>query len=148
MLAMPAQRKFPAMDVDHDRAVRRVTAALASPDGSAAVLSSASDTEVLGVLGRVVDIVTDPASDPESAVLALALDLLWPRAEVDGFKLIEVVESTLRPKATFDERRAAYVAALAVLSAWNVSETPVARAGRRIHALPRRSRCSRSAISP
>ena len=118
------------MDVDHERAVRRVAAALRSQEGSAAVPSSASDAEVLDVFGRVVDIATDVSSKPESAVLALALDLLWPRKEFDGLKLIEVVESTLLPAATFEERRAAYLAALAVLSAWNVSQTAVNRAGR------------------
>jgi hypothetical protein len=130
MLAMPAKPKFPAMDVDHDRAVRRVAGALLSQDRSGAVPSGASDVEVLDVLSRAVEIVTDPSSDPESAVLALALDLLWPRPQVDGRKLIDVVEPTLRPEATVKERRAAYLAALAVLSAWKAGETASIRAGR------------------
>jgi hypothetical protein len=79
---------------------------------------------------RVVDIMTDPASAPEAAALAFALDLLWPRTEIDGMKLIKTVELTLRPGAKLEERKAAYAAARAVLSAWNVTDGHAARPGR------------------
>lgn len=126
---MPAQRAFPDMDIDLERAVRRVAAALIPPAGPKAARLRASDAEVFDVLDRMVDIMTDPASDPESAALAFALDLLWPRREIDGMKFIKTVEATLRSGATLDERKAAYSAARAVLSAWNVTDGHVARPG-------------------
>jgi hypothetical protein len=127
---MPTQRVFPDMDIDLERAVRRMAAALLSTDGRKAARLRASDTEVFDVLGRVVDIMTDPASAPESVALAFALDLLWPRTEIDGMKLIKTVESTLRPDAKIEERKAAYAAARAVLAAWNVTDGHAARPGR------------------
>jgi hypothetical protein len=127
---MPAQRAFPDMDIDLERAVRRVAAALLSPAGPKAARLRASDAEVFDVLDRVVDIMTDPGSAPESAALAFALDLLWPRTVIDGLKLIKTVEATLRPGAKLKERKAAYSAARAVLSAWNVTDGHAARPGR------------------
>ena len=127
---MPAQRAFPDMDIDLERAVRRVAAALISPDGRKATRPRASDAEVFDVLGRVVDIMTDPSSAPESVALAFALYLLWPRTEIDGMKLIKTVESTLRPGPYLAERRkAAYLAARAVLAAWQVNDAPAAGPG-------------------
>jgi hypothetical protein len=130
MPGMPAQRAFPDMDIDLERAVRRVAAALIPPAGPKAARLRASDAEVFDALDRVVDIMTDPASAPEAAALAFALDLLWPRTEIDGMKLIKTVESTLRPGAKLEERKAAYAAARAVLSAWHVTDWNAARPGR------------------
>jgi hypothetical protein len=129
MPVMPAQRVFPDMDIDLERAVRRVAAALISPDGRKATRPRASDAEVFDVLDRVVDIMTDLSSAPESVALAFALDLLWPRTEIDGMKLIKTVESTLRPDVKPGERKAAYLAARAVLSAWDVNDGPASRPG-------------------
>jgi hypothetical protein len=79
---MPGARVFPDMDIDLEQAVRRVAAALIPPAGRKAARLRASDVEVFDALDRVVDIMTDPASAPESAALAFALYLLWPRTGI------------------------------------------------------------------
>jgi hypothetical protein len=54
MPGMPGQRVFPDMDIDLERAVRRVAAALIPLAGRKATRLRGSDAEVLDVLDRVV----------------------------------------------------------------------------------------------
>ena len=105
------------MDEDLQRAVRRVAAAILHPDRRWEVLPPASDAEVRDAVTETAEIMTDKSAESELVALAFALYLLWPRSEVDGFALVDVVERALSQiRGPRSERKTAYAAVQAVLS--------------------------------
>jgi hypothetical protein len=113
---------LPACDTDLRGALRCAGGKVLAGLGELKDGTELSDDQLIGLYGRIGEVMTRSGLDSDTLHWAVAFELLWPKRTVSLARLVQAVEPQLPPKAKHKQRSLAYRAARAAVSAFDLAD--------------------------